>query len=96
MANVLMFRARESEMPKEAKQYLRPCQRGSGVAPRHRRVLVLLSRGMTFREIASELNIQPITAWQYIEDVMIKNRDLCPKLAAYALAVLDEAHDNAR
>ena len=83
-------------MHRPPKPYPSPYRRDRDVAPRYRRVLALLSQGKDFRAIAAELNIQPVTAWQYIEDIMIKNRDLCPRLAAYALDILNEAQDNAR
>jgi DNA-binding CsgD family transcriptional regulator len=67
---------------------------GFQLAKRYRRVLVLLADGCTPNEIADLLQIQPMTAWAYIEDVFIKNREMSRTLAAHALSLLHARQRN--
>lgn len=94
MSNVLSFPSPKTMPSDFYSNYSgpRPSKRSDELqlAPRYRRVLVLLSQGATPQEISQQLGLKPITTWGYIEEIFVKNAKLRQQLAAYALGLLEK------
>ena len=93
MSNLLRFLHRPTPAdfyPLHAAATARRSDNEMQLAPRYRRVLVLLSQGATPQEVGQHLGLKPITTWGYMEDIFIKNAGLRQQLAAYALTILEK------
>jgi len=64
--------------------------------PRYRRVLERLSQGMTVREVADVLKLKPATAWNYMEEIFLKNPEMRQRLAVVALELAGGLQRNVR
>ena len=64
--------------------------------PRYRRVLELLCQGKTTREVADLHGLKPATAWNYMEEIFLKNPEMRQRLAVVALELTGGLQRNVR